>query len=83
VFVVKNMDIFILHSDIHNIHTRQGSDLHHPNYKLTKVEKGASYSGITIFNNLPQNIKHLSSDALKSSFILARFTLGRNIWNGE
>jgi hypothetical protein len=56
-FVVKNTDIFTLNSDIHNIYTRQGSDLHHPIYKLTKGQKGASYSGITIINNLSQNIK--------------------------
>jgi hypothetical protein len=62
-FVVKNMDIFILNSVIHNIHTRQGSDLHHPIYKLTKVQKGVSYLGITVFNNLPENIKDLSGDA--------------------
>jgi hypothetical protein len=51
-FDVKNTDIFILNSDIYTIHTRQGSDLHHPIYKLTKVQKGVSYSGITIFNNI-------------------------------
>jgi hypothetical protein len=79
-FVVKNMHIFILNSNIQNIHIRQGSDLHHSIYKLTKVRKGVFYSAIMIFNNLPQNIKHLSNyankfkNALKSSFILARFT---------
>jgi uncharacterized membrane protein YjjP (DUF1212 family) len=64
-FVVKNTDMFVLNSDIHNTHTRQSSDLHHPIYKLTEVQKGVSYSGITIFNNLPQNIKNLSSDVNK------------------
>jgi hypothetical protein len=51
-FVVKNMDTFTLNSDIHSIHTRQGSDLHHPTYKLTKVQKGVYCSGIKIYNNL-------------------------------
>jgi hypothetical protein len=60
-FVVKNMDIFILNSDIHNIHTRPGSG--HLTYKLVKVQKGVFYSGITIFTNLPHNGKNLSSDA--------------------
>jgi hypothetical protein len=71
-FVVKNTDIFILNSDIHNIHTRQGSDLHHSIYNLTEVQKGVSYSGITVFNNLPQNIKSLSSDANKFKNALKR-----------
>jgi hypothetical protein len=51
-FVVKNRDTFILNSDIHSFHTRHGSDLHHPTYKLTKSQKGVYYSGIMIFNNL-------------------------------
>jgi hypothetical protein len=67
-FVVKNVDKFILNSDIHNIHTRHGSNLHHPNYKLTKIQKGVVYSGIMIFNNLPQNVKNLSSDANKYKY---------------
>jgi hypothetical protein len=67
-FVVKNTDIFILNSDIHSIHTRQGLNLHHPTCKLTEVEKGVSYSGIRIFNNLPQNIKNLSSDVNKFKY---------------
>jgi hypothetical protein len=45
-FIFKNMDIFILNSDIHNMHTRHGSDLHHPTYKLAEVQKGVVYSGI-------------------------------------
>jgi hypothetical protein len=52
IFVVKNMDILITNSDIHSIHTRQGLDLHYPAYKLTKVQKRVSFTGIRIFNNL-------------------------------
>jgi hypothetical protein len=63
--VVKNMDIFTLNSDIHSIHTRQGSDLHHPTYKLTKIQKGVYCSGIMIFNNLPQNLKNMTPEVNK------------------
>jgi hypothetical protein len=59
------MDIFILNADIHNIHTNRGSELHHPTYKLPKVQKGVFYSGIMIFNKLTQNVKNLASDASK------------------
>jgi hypothetical protein len=75
IFVVKNTDIFILNSDIHSIHTRQGLYLHHPTCKLTKVQKGVSYSGIRIFNNLSQNIKNLSSDVNKFKYALKKFLL--------
>jgi hypothetical protein len=57
IFVVKNMDMFITNSDMHGIHTRQGIDLHYPTCKLAKVQKGVSYTGIRILNNLPHNIK--------------------------
>jgi hypothetical protein len=69
-FLVKNTDIFIQNSDIHSIHHRQGLDLHYPTCKLTRVQKGVSYSGIRIFNNLPQNIKNLSSDVNKFKYAL-------------
>jgi hypothetical protein len=61
-FLLKNMDIFISNSDIHSIHTKQGLDLHYPAYKLTKVLKGVSFTGIRLFNNLPYSIKILSND---------------------
>jgi hypothetical protein len=63
----------MLNSDIHSIHTRHGSDLHYPAYNLTKAQKGVSYSGIKVFNNLPHNTKSLSNDPNKfkhTSFLL-------------
>jgi hypothetical protein len=69
-FVVKNMDIFILHSGVHIIHTRQGSNLHNPTYKLAEVQKDVFCFGITIFNNLPQNVKNLSGNANKFKYAL-------------
>jgi hypothetical protein len=72
-FVVKNMDTFTLNSDIHNIHTRQGWDLHHPTYKLTKVQKGVYRSGIEIYNNLPLNLKNMTNDVNKFKHALKKF----------
>jgi hypothetical protein len=63
-FVVKNLDLFSFNSDVHSINTRQVSHLHLPANKLIKVQKGANYSGIRIFNNLPQSIRDLSSDVI-------------------
>jgi hypothetical protein len=75
IFVVKNMDIFISNSDIHSIHTRQGLDLHYPAYKLTKVLKGVSFTGIRIFNNLPYSKKILSNDVTTFKYSLTKFLL--------
>jgi hypothetical protein len=57
----------------HSIHTRQGSDLHHPTYKLTKVQKGDYCSGIMIFNNLPQNLKNMTDEVNKFEHTLKEF----------
>jgi hypothetical protein len=72
-FVVKNRDTFILNSDIHSIHTRQGSDLHHPTYKLTKAQKGVYYSRIMIFNNLPHKLKNMTNDVNNFKHALKKF----------
>jgi len=38
-FVVKNMDIFTINSEVHSINTTHRSDLHPPLIKLTKYKK--------------------------------------------
>jgi hypothetical protein len=65
----------MLNSDIHNIHTTHGSDLHYPAYNLTKAQKGVSYSGIKVFNNLPHNITILSNNPNKFKHALRSFLL--------
>jgi hypothetical protein len=51
--------------ELHKINTRQKLDLHVPLVSLTKVQKGAFYSGITLFNSLPLNIKQVAHDINK------------------
>jgi hypothetical protein len=70
IFVVNNLDLFHLNSDIRNIYT-----IHLPTYKLTKVQKGVSYSGIRLFNNLPQDIENLLNDVNKFKHALKTFLL--------
>jgi hypothetical protein len=64
--------VVISNSDIHSIHTRQGLDLHYPAYKVTKVQKGVSFTGIRIFNSLPYSIKILSNDVNKFTYALKK-----------
>jgi hypothetical protein len=61
-FVVKHKDIFTVNIELYKINTRQKSDLHVPLVSLTKVQKGLYYSGITLFNSLPLNIKQVAHD---------------------
>ena len=62
IFVVKNQDLFLLNSEIHNLNTRYNYNLHLPSTNLTMVQKGVLYSGSKLFNNLPLEIKSLSGD---------------------
>jgi len=54
-FVVQNF--FLTNNENHNIDTRQRNNLYLPQANLTIYQKGAYYSGIKIFNNLPLEIK--------------------------
>jgi len=72
-FVVNNIDEFTISSNVHSIRTRHRSDLHPPLPRLTKHKKGIHYSGIKIFNYLPQNIKNLFRNVKKFKLTLKRF----------
>ena len=73
-FVVENIEEFSSNSDIHSITIRNKSNLFPPLQRMAEFQKGVHYTGIKIFNNLPQHIKSLSQDinrlkkALKISF---------------
>jgi hypothetical protein len=56
-FVVQNKNNFLTNSENHNIDTRQRNNLYLPQANLTIYQKGAYYSGIKFFNNLPLEIK--------------------------
>jgi hypothetical protein len=81
IFVVKNSDIFKFNSAIHSINTRQGFDLHFPSNKLAKVQKGVYYSGIKIFNNLPQGIRNVLNDITKFKQALKDFLLAGSFYS--
>jgi N-acetylglucosamine kinase-like BadF-type ATPase len=48
------------------------NNLHHPTCKLTKDQKGVSYNGIRIFNNLANSIKNLLQDLNKFKYSLKK-----------
>ena len=47
-FVVNNRAHFMINSEIHNINTRNSSNLHFPLENLDIFQRGAYHSGITI-----------------------------------
>ena len=53
-FVVQNNTLFWTNAENYNMDNRQKkNNLHLPQANLTIYQKGACYSGIKIFNNLP------------------------------
>ena len=58
-FVVKNKETFTTNQEFHSINTRSVINLHLPMCNLTIFQKGAYYSGIKLFNHLPQKNKEL------------------------
>ena len=55
--LVQNKTFFSTKNENHNLDTRQRNNLYLPQANLTIYQKGAYYSGIEIFNNLPLEIK--------------------------
>jgi hypothetical protein len=72
-FVVKHMDLLTVNTELYEINTPQKSDLHVPLVSLTKVQKGVHYSGITLFNSLPLNIKQVAHDINGFKYKLREF----------
>jgi hypothetical protein len=63
---INNMDLFVINCDKYTTVTRNNSNLYFPLSNLTIFQKGPQYTGIKVYNNLPDNIKQLSSN--KSQF---------------
>jgi len=55
--VSNNREQYFRNSEIHNINTKHTSNPHLPKPHLNIYQKGVYYSGIKIFNSLPQDIK--------------------------
>ena len=60
-------------SSVHNINTGNKHHLHRPVANLSCFQKGASYSGIRIFNSLPQSITNLKNKKTQFKVALKKF----------
>jgi hypothetical protein len=56
---------FFYDNENHNLDTRQRNNLYLPQANLTIHQKGTYYSEITIFNNLPLEIKNVAGNKKK------------------
>jgi len=64
-FIIENQQDFLTNTYVHGLDTRNKNDLYLPALILTCVQKGVSYSGFKIFNNLPSNIQNYKGDRNK------------------
>ena len=61
-FIIKHKHQFTVNWEIHNINTRQHSNLNQPIPNLTGFKHGIYCSGVKIYNNLPLYIKQVVDD---------------------
>jgi hypothetical protein len=78
---MKNMHLFVLNTEIHVINMRQSSNLHVPLINLAKYKNGVYCMGITVFNNLPLNLRKLSSDFKKFKSAINNFLLNQSFYS--
>jgi hypothetical protein len=72
-FIVNNKNYFITNSENHSIHTRSSNNFHLPQANLAIYHKAVYYSGVKVFNNLPQDIKNISDNPKRFKRVLKHF----------
>ena len=72
-FFTGNQEKFQTNSSVHNINARNKHHLHRPVANLSCFQKGASYSGIRIFNSLPRSITNLKNEKTQFKTALKKF----------
>ena len=81
--MVKNKEIFTTNQEIHSRNTRSVTNLHLPLCNLALFQKGAYYSGIKLFNQLPQKIKYLANETKLFKPALKRFLISHSFYSVE
>jgi len=82
-FVVKKKPLFSTNIENHNIDTRQWNNLYLPQANLTIYQKGAYYSEIKIFNNLPLEIKNIGGNKKMFKIALKKFLYTYSFYTRE
>jgi len=72
-FVVQNRTLLLTNTENYNSDTRERNNLYLPQTNLTIYQKGAFYSGIKMFNNLPSEIKKVAGNQKKFKIALKKF----------
>jgi hypothetical protein len=73
IYLFKNQETFQTNLSVHNINTRSKHHFHRTVANLSCFQKGASYSGIKIFNSLPRSITSLKNEKTQFRIALKKF----------
>ena len=76
-FIIDNPNNFQADLEIHGLHTRSKNQLFIPIANLTSVQKGITYSGIS----LPSNILNLKNDRKQFKNELYRYLLNNSFYS--
>jgi hypothetical protein len=82
-FALKHKDLLKVNIEVHEINTRHKLDFHAPSVRLTKIQKGLYYSGITLFNALPLRMKEAAQDVKKFKYALKVFLIENSFYYVE
>jgi hypothetical protein len=75
-YVVNNKQLFTKNLEDHNHNTRSANNFYVPITNLSKYKNGAYYTGIKIFNYLPNRIKNVANEKQVFKMTLKGFFLG-------
>jgi hypothetical protein len=85
--VIDNQNNFRSGLEVHVLNTRSKNQLYLPTTNLSVLQKGATFSGIRLFNSLPGTIQSLRNDRVRFKITcfhiswLIHFILLLNSWN--
>jgi len=76
-FMIDNSNKFLKSSEVHGFHTRSKNPFFIPATNLTSVQKGITYSGIKMYNRLPNSILNHRNDRKKFKNELHKYLLNK------
>jgi hypothetical protein len=79
-FVMNNMDLYHMTSQIHGLNARRNLDLYCPQKNLTIYQRNPYYFDLKLFNHLPLNIKELAQDTKQFSKALNAFLHSKSLY---
>jgi hypothetical protein len=63
------------------MNTRQKYNYHLPSSNVSLYQKGVNFTGIKVFNNLPQSINNLSNDTKQFKSVLKNYLYAHSFYS--